>query len=44
MSRKFTLRRGLREFASTFREWHYLIGGLALGFIIGAEWALRRVR
>lgn len=30
-------------FLSTFKEWHYFIGGAAIGFIVGAEWALRRV-
>lgn len=26
------------QFASTFKEWHYLIGGAAAGFIVGL-WA-----
>lgn len=30
-----------RQFASTFREWHYLVAGLALGFLLGAEYARR---
>jgi len=31
----------LREFANTVREWHYLMGGLAVGFLVGAEYARR---
>jgi len=25
----------LDQFASTFREWHYLVGGGAAGFVLG---------
>lgn len=25
----------LGEFASTFKEWHYFIGGVSLGFLLG---------
>lgn len=33
-----------KEFASTFREWHYLVGGLSVGFVAGwlAHVALHR--
>lgn len=41
MSRKTTVERLLEQFASTFREWHYFVGGLALGFLLGAEYARR---
>jgi multisubunit Na+/H+ antiporter MnhB subunit len=33
--RETTVRRLRREFASTFREWHYLVGGGATGFVVG---------
>lgn len=23
------------EFASTFKEWHYMVGGLCVGFVLG---------
>ncbi len=39
--RSTTLERLLEQFASTFREWHYFVGGLALGFLLGAEYARR---
>jgi hypothetical protein len=42
--RKFTLRAGLKEFASTFREWHYFVGGFALGVLAGIEYARRALR
>ncbi|WP_324757064.1 hypothetical protein [Haloarcula montana] len=29
------------EFASTFKEWHYLIGGAAVGFVAGIEYGRR---
>ena len=29
------------EFANTFQEWHYFVGGIALGFLVGAEYARR---
>ena len=32
---KTTPRRLLDQFASTFKEWHYLIGGGAAGFLLG---------
>lgn len=25
----------LKEFVSTFEEWHYFIGGIAIGYILG---------
>lgn len=25
----------VHEFANTFKEWHYFIGGFALGFVLG---------
>lgn len=30
----------LDEFANTYREWHYLAGGVALGFLAGVLTAL----
>jgi len=30
-----TPQRLLNEFASTFKEWHYLVGGGATGFVLG---------
>lgn len=41
---KFTLWKGIGEFASTFREWHYLVGGFALGVVVGVRLALRWTR
>jgi len=38
---KLTPRRMLRQFVSTFTEWHYFVGGAALGFFLGAEYARR---
>jgi hypothetical protein len=29
----------LSQFLSTFQEWHYFVGGLAVGFLLGAEYA-----
>lgn len=29
------------EFANTFAEWHYLVGGFAAGVLVGAWLALR---
>lgn len=31
----------LDEFASTWKEWHYLAGGFALGVVVGTWVALR---
>lgn len=41
---KFTLDKGLDEFSSTFKEWHYLIGGASAGFIAGVYIALKLLR
>jgi len=43
VTRTFTIHTATEEFVSTFQEWHYFAGGAALGFLLGAEWALRRV-
>jgi len=43
VTRTFTIHTATEEFVSTFEEWHYLVGGAALGFVLGAEWALRRI-
>lgn len=32
------------QFANTFKEWHYFVGGFAIGVLAGIEYALRRVR
>ena len=37
---KFTPKRALGEFASTFKEWHYFVGGASLGFVAGFLTAL----
>jgi len=37
-----SLRQFIGQFANTFREWHYLIAGFALGVLVGIEYALRR--
>ncbi|MFC6973637.1 hypothetical protein ACFQL1_01495 [Halomicroarcula sp. GCM10025709] len=29
------------EFANAYDEWHYLVGGVALGFLLGAEYSRR---
>ncbi|MFC6975804.1 hypothetical protein ACFQL1_15830 [Halomicroarcula sp. GCM10025709] len=29
------------EFASTFKEWHYLIGGFCVGVLVGIEYGRR---
>lgn len=42
-SRKTTQNGLLRHFASTFREWHYLVGGFAFGFLAGIEYYRRHV-
>jgi len=34
-------RNALEEFASTYKEWHYLVGGFAVGFLAGIEYARR---
>lgn len=35
-----------RQFASTFKEWHYFVGGASLGFVLGwlsaSEYLYRR--
>lgn len=31
----FGIVEGLKEFTSTFKEWHYLIGGVSIGIIVG---------
>lgn len=31
----------LQQFASTYREWHYLVGGFAIGVLVGIEYARR---
>jgi len=30
-----------QQFASTYQEWHYFVGGVAIGFLFGAEYARR---
>lgn len=32
---RFHPARALREFVSTFKEWHYWVGGIAKGFVAG---------
>ena len=27
--------KALSEFVSTFKEWHYFVGGFSLGFVVG---------
>jgi hypothetical protein len=34
-------RDALAEFANTYQEWHYLVGGAAIGFLAGIEYARR---
>ena len=34
----------LDQFANTFREWHYFVGGFAIGFLLGIEYAYRRFK
>lgn len=36
-------RRLIGQFASTFREWHYFVGGFAIGLVAGIEYARRIV-
>lgn len=31
----------LKQFANTFKEWHYLVSGLAIGFLAGIEYYRR---
>jgi len=31
------------QFASTFKEWHYLVGGVCVGFLAGIEYYRRFV-
>jgi len=33
----------LTQFASTFREWHYLLGGFAAGVLVGIEYYRRAI-
>jgi len=32
---KFSPTAALKQFTSTFKEWHYLVGGLSGGFVVG---------
>jgi len=38
---ELTPRAMVGTFVDTVREWHYFVGGLALGFLLGAEYARR---
>jgi flagellar biogenesis protein FliO len=40
MTRETTPDELSEEFASTFQEWHYLVGGGAVGFLLGVVVAL----
>lgn len=33
----------LDEFANTYREWHYFVGGFAIGYLFGVEYYRRYV-
>lgn len=37
---KLTVSKALDEFVSTFKEWHYFVGGGAVGFVVGFVVAL----
>lgn len=38
---KFTPKRAVKEFASTFKEWHYFVGGGAVGFAAGVYYGMK---
>lgn len=40
-SKDLTPRAVAQQFASTYQEWHYFMGGVAIGFLLGAEYARR---